>query len=1147
MNAANSNSEPLNENKLEALLSESEENHVPLELNDDDFDLEEPTDFDHDDDYFPSEGIPVAACDTPANPVAAIVASTIADSEKYEVAITYNNITDYQDYILTYQTNLASDIKTVHAHHNDELSVASLLATACEFLENHAHCTDIRAKWYKSSDKPRSRTYVRVITAHFDDGEPKVIAISKPELFSLISIPNPELPSQPISTIADLEWTIEGLLVLGKLSMANNQLDYKGQVIQDTPKLLIATLSPNMPDASDYEYRTSSLTGERYLSHGSRNSHLDRYIISISSNEPIYMNLSRDSLLNFNTSVAAIKRRLNKTNAQIKKSSPKSHKLLPAMATPSQDKMWIENRSSCLLSRSAILSNADLSSNFRRDIENSLLFSNDFLEVFLAISTRSFELYISPIAPKKDEYSLLINSSAALSYPVHLTSPTFLFSLPPAGFDRSLKDMPDIRGLISKGLFRQEFYTCDWNEDNQCFNLAKGFLDGVSSFWLYWLMVNTYFNCQPINQKTLEAGHTLGNANPSCSDLSVFDDCDTSDDDFKFDDPDYIHIDFVEPDDYQIDILPEPYVQPDPEPYAKYKPYVKPKPLDVEPDVEPLDADSENITDFHDYILVCQNSNSEEINTICASNADQQGIHHLIATATQFLEDTLSCTDIRMMTFEHVGGGFAYFKVFTARIGLDESKVIAISNSAPLASGEIALDYPRKINRICELESVIAGLVLFGYLSADADYLVSCDKALSDIPKILIATLSPKSLFLPYSAYPTYASSQAPFNPKDKYIVRMVSNDPIYMEISKTSRKVFSASVIATRRRLKTIKNDLELISVTDNKPMPDLPDVVEAKQGNVWLLDTSADLKTQDSLIRNKTVIPRFNELRASLLLSNEFLEAFLLLSNRSIDLSISAISNSEEYYSVSVSRKPVGDASDTKPLHFLPEPLFDVFLNAANPIRYDIRSLIADGLYSHSFLSSVWHNAGWRGFIGYFDNVSGTLDGHISHWLYLLMINTYFNIDVLLPILARPKVMLSSPPIGEVSFCPDSDQTKTLALDLKGMDFVVGHPIFEVDYYSEGKLYSCSVFSSPRTAGVLIHKENFTAIYFLEGVVFHIHSAMTLVQITTSLLDRLSVSDEAVISNLDVFDVMRDVVGVARQAAGFELKPALFSGTPT
>lgn len=430
-----------------------------------------------------------------------------------EIRKAYSRLADNKDsnspsFIFAYRDQDASGTHVIFAH--DEDSEKTAIKQASDFFERNCGYKDFTGRWV--TDYCRTSSYasdlVRVITAtNTRTDEREVIYVSSNVgviRYNNLSNPNntdinieDAHKEQPISSLGDIECIITGLTIIGYLSFGADELQARNTTIEKAAKVMAVSISA----AADF---SSLPDGIGITDFG--NGQPTRYISGMSSNDPLFVRISYSSTgEGLDYSSFAHKRRWSKAN-----NSNKGNKdiELPPPAQTLSERIWVYG-SMVKSSYYRLYEKRKLSAN---NLKQSLLFSEEFLRLFIEISNKEGGLAVRKITGAKDAYHVFLNCKQ-----VHLKGlfrPKNVFELDLSPTSDYWQSSFSIFNIIEEGWSNQAIRYENWNDDAYQYDSMEGSYKQVLSHWLFTLVTDIYFNAKAFRRpRTLRPTKTLHSLN----------------------------------------------------------------------------------------------------------------------------------------------------------------------------------------------------------------------------------------------------------------------------------------------------------------------------------------------------------------------------------------------------------------------------------------------------------------------------------------------------------------------------------------------------------------------------------------------------------------------------------------------------------
>ena len=547
------------------------------------------------------------------------------------------------------------------------------------------------------------------------------------------------------------------------------------------------------------------------------------------------------------------------------------------------------------------------------------------------------------------------------------------------------------------------------------------------------------------------------------------------------------------------------------------------------------------------YILTYRDKHQKDVVALCADSNNSNELKELIKRALSFIERNCGYRKIqvRRMFKNKTKDKVETAKVITGyKEGEDIPKVIHVDLAVkhnldhPLSIEETKGHQP--ITCINDLTDIIDALVVLGDLSFDPEALKLKGESLDTMPKIMLA------LVLKDDGYRrgTYYTNNENEDVRDtqRHISNIWSNDPMDLAIeSKSSYGGCSYSTTTHAIRYKAI----EKLNGTgkNNFDIEPLMQGLEISK-KIWLWASTYYSRTESTITAEN--------IHNNILFSDAFFGAFLKASGRVLDFSIIEASGLANAFFVDLENKD----SVSKLSNFSSKPLFhfssNSYLQSKIPTlsSMSITKLLTDGWIT------IDRKYRWKGADEIIKNNIKNQSQIVSYWLYQLLLDFYFKKEVDTRTIIKPKDRFTSKLINRaflsikagsyINTTKEEDKVidRFLGLSLadgdintqvSGLSFLVGTPLFNINFKKNGVERSCSVSTSNPDEGFVFGRETFTMIFCSKGEVSRINCCNSFDEAMKILIDCLSESDEVKSNFFDHYDVLRELTLLLR---AFDIK---------
>lgn len=534
----------------------------------------------------------------------------------------------------------------------------------------------------------------------------------------------------------------------------------------------------------------------------------------------------------------------------------------------------------------------------------------------------------------------------------------------------------------------------------------------------------------------------------------------------------------------------------------------------------------------NDFIFACKDRNSDKTRIIRANNKDGS-MDELLSVARDFFKHNFGYESIDAAWIKTKKNKKSVARVITAKKKGDKTaKIIFISKNFDqyyvqrdcLNIANISSSHKfAPISTVLDVEFVIQGLLYLGDLAFDEKTLAEKGLDLKTMPKILIATLN-------FNLVPRISSDHSG---KNRYILRMVGNDPIYAETSNKGLPNFDCSSYSFITRHK----DLDLSANQDSVYLASL-ELAKQPYGKRWVLGTSPLVNDPFRYLFNRHQF-QSKYISSSIVFSFDFLKAYLQATGRSFNLSARPVSGTDKAYYMSTL------AHDKTSIHpFLADPVFHLsstacLENDTSVISYDIKDLLIDN--SHAYSNDK------------------DLGEFLSKRLLRFFCDLYFNrygisTDFYCPssplstkFIEKAKIQTTSArgqeDIGGTALSFYSDAY--FSVDISSLTFQVGRPLFDITFAKDGVVTTCSLFESCPQEGLISLSDDerlsYTILYSTSGSIYKVVRGLFFDETIKYLIDEMLSSSTATCLGMDRFDIMRELKNIS-YLHGYDLHPYYF-----
>lgn len=433
-------------------------------------------------------------------------------------------------FILAYrdQDSLITQVVFSDDEHSEKIAVGH----ASDFFERNCGYKDFTARWLTDycTTSAYAHDLVRVITAtNVRTEEREVIYISKNVgviRYNNLSNPNDSECSsgddlyeeRPISSLADIECIITGLTLIGYLSFGSKELEARNTTIEKSAKVMAIRISDTTDSTAGIEgvYSFDDEDDNEDIESKSVSYVIDgvvsKYISGISSNDPSHTKIWYSSTgEEMDYSTFSHKQRWNKVSKSIKNTDVD----LPPPAIAISERVWVYGS----MTKSSYYRLYDKRHLSAETLRHSLLFSEEFLKLFISISNKQGGLAIRRITGAKDAYHIFLNCKKVLLE--GLFRPKNIFELDISHESDYWDSGFSVIDAIIEGWSNEAICYENWNDMTHEYDSMQGSYKQVLSHWLFTLIASLYFDSSAVKKpRTLRptaALHSLGLNN-----ISVF-------------------------------------------------------------------------------------------------------------------------------------------------------------------------------------------------------------------------------------------------------------------------------------------------------------------------------------------------------------------------------------------------------------------------------------------------------------------------------------------------------------------------------------------------------------------------------------------------------------------------------------------------
>lgn len=396
-------------------------------------------------------------------------------------------------FLLAYRDQDSLSTQAFFTHDAQSEQVAIDQASA--FFERNCGYKDFTARWLTDycNTSSYARDMVRVIAAtNTRTGDKEIIYVSNNvgvirynNLSNLDTNPSStkeELyEERPISNLADVEGIITGLTVIGYLSFSPDDLAARNTTIEKSAKIMMVRMTATTDYATNLKTDDDATAAKP----------ITRYISGISSNDPSHIRIWHSSTgESMDYSSFAHKQRWSKVSKSIK---PDGIDLPPPAKTLSE-KVWVYGS----MTNSTYYRMYDKRHLTAESLKHSLLFSEEFLRLFVEVSNKQAALSVRRIAGAKDAYHIFIDCKEVLLD--GLFRPKNVFELDVSAESNYWQSNFSIFDTIREGWGNEALCYENWNDNTYEYETMLGSYKQILSHWLFTLVVNLYFNSTSVKK-----------------------------------------------------------------------------------------------------------------------------------------------------------------------------------------------------------------------------------------------------------------------------------------------------------------------------------------------------------------------------------------------------------------------------------------------------------------------------------------------------------------------------------------------------------------------------------------------------------------------------------------------------------------------
>lgn len=571
------------------------------------------------------------------------------------------------------------------------------------------------------------------------------------------------------------------------------------------------------------------------------------------------------------------------------------------------------------------------------------------------------------------------------------------------------------------------------------------------------------------------------------------------------------------------------------------------------------------------FILAYRDARSSSVHTLHAEADDDTSIGDLLEGALGFFDRNCGFTDFKA----HWVADSAARSIYQSNVRFvtafhkdrEQREVIACSARSDYYLSRSVRDKESDQFTIFDIGLAIEGLIITGSLNY-------YDAALEpkDCPRIVIAQLSsafnePSDMEYIDLAYKTgvidryredidytdlvhtmrasYMQSRKP----QRFISKVFSNDPFYTRVSskRNGGTSFDYSTNAHKSRWNSIKANV-----------PDIPPLAPCASAKLWLYGSDC-YNGWYFKHRKKDVIQQDN-LRDSLILTNEFLGLYFKVSNRGFSLSIRDIKGVVDACQVALYQGPKSGYVD-----FTPPTSVDINVGAAGFVfkrdQQSVDVVLADLIFEGWFVD-VGYTA-WNPDHFYHEKTKGDINEIISHWLWVMLADQLFTNDEKKPRYIgtsgsatskriKKAMVYTSFKVSDVVSVRDNNKGRFVGVgsndtyysyeplqvtsfEVAGLSFKVGKPLFEVhckEVHASQDSY-WSLFLSSEGEGFFNHSSTPSYTLLKASALGDVKAVYCFASIGSALKKLISIlleTDRVQRAGMDQFDVTRSLINTAR-----------------
>lgn len=554
------------------------------------------------------------------------------------------------------------------------------------------------------------------------------------------------------------------------------------------------------------------------------------------------------------------------------------------------------------------------------------------------------------------------------------------------------------------------------------------------------------------------------------------------------------------------------------------------------------------------FILTYRHARSSVVFTEHATKDDLPAMERLINRATAFFE------------------AVSDFKDFQAKWLDDDVRAITAFNTTNSAREIIyisqRLDYrqasligARNTFTVYDIFGAIRGLIIAGPLNFTERKLSEKGLTVANMPMIMVARLSTTVQGKPENnpfdcgfSDPMPTEKTADLDTIGRKISDISSNDPFYIKIDYEKVNDFDYSTYAHTSRRRSYGDEVEPVT----KPQFE----------KVWVSGTQL-FNSEFKHMRKYSFDRSFAE--DSFLLSEEFFSRFCLLSNRSVELTLSNIHGVKDCFVLTLQSQ---EQKFTSGFLFEANPDVRIFLNKDSLVK---KVVVADhpDLDANPSLSQLITNGWtvdtsfdiWNPHCHYHEKLDGTKTEMVSHWLWIAVMEQYFNTEKM------SSKCLKSNNVYQSSFIKKAkvnvhairdranyfesstayitntrqrnrfgdikrsyEKVSVSTFDMTNFSFPVGSPLLDIichDVSGEYAYWSLFVSYPEKGAGLFARDDNKPSYTLLNTnllqEVVEVHVFDSFDEAMKKIIAEVHNTKHAQANNMDVYDVMRVVIDVA------------------